>query len=106
MEQQEIMFSGITTADHATVSKEDREIFRNKKSVYQEWVFAPAWSDCPIEVEEEVKKLWDDYYLEQDEYHIHIVGGDENGDEYPLISEWCRRNGVPEKEEVAIRYWW
>jgi len=104
MKQQEVVFGNKTTADNMKgVTEETRQDLCNIKSISRKWVFVPQWSDCPVEVEKEVKKLWDRYDLSEYEDYYHVIGGEY--DEYPLISEWCRRNGVPEDEIVIIKYW-
>ena len=112
MEQQKLglpsTFGSKVTADTPIgLDDEARERLRNKKSVRQQWVLAVQWSDCPVEVEEEVRQAWTDYELGNDNYFfMHTVGGFKGDDKYPLVSEWCRHNGVPDGESVWVSWWW
>lgn len=101
-------FGEKTTSDRLLgISEEQREKM-NKKSVREQWVLDVQWSDCPIEVEEEVQRAWDEMELGNDNHMFkHHVGDRERfPDMYPLISAWCRHNGVPDGEYVWVHWWW
>jgi hypothetical protein len=93
------------------------------KSVRKQWVLDVQWSDCPKDVEEEVKKIWRDddrlsndvciskYYDEDWTWDSRNSDFDEENHtqsdtRYPAIEKWLLKNGVPFGEEVWIHWWW
>jgi hypothetical protein len=62
------------------------------------------WSNCPVEVETEVKKMWRDWELGNDHY---IIKWDWDLEEdYPIVSEFLKSKGLTEKDEIIIHWWW
>lgn len=83
-----------------------------KPAVSQITVFNAQWTDCPIEVEEEVKRLWADNELHNDNcYYSWSTDDPENdsGDEfsdahkYPIIAEYLESKGI---KTCLIHWWW
>ena len=75
-------------------------------------VFDVQWSNCPVEVEEEVKRLWRDNELGNHRYFYSWNDSKEERDEtgescdseaYPIIAEYLRSRGVT---QCWIRWWW
>jgi hypothetical protein len=69
----------------------------------QKIVFEVQWSKCPIEVKEEVKRLWSDNYLGNDYYYYNWNGGKEEANEYPIIAKYLEENNI---QKCLIRWWW
>lgn len=98
-------FSGRTTQhSHKFDGWQDHPI-TDTKSVAKVTVLDAQWSDCPVEVEAEVKKLWRDYELGNDRY-IFKFDIEEYAEDYPLITKWLRMNNVDDSETVWIHWWW
>ena len=78
-------------------------------------VFNVQWSECPVEVEAEVKKLWkhqelkngtyfswdrdEEYLLEDDDDDVERT----QKDVYPLIDEYLMSKRI---KECEINWWW
>lgn len=75
-------------------------------SVTKKWFFDVQWSDCPESVENEVRYLWNDRELGNDNYVWKATVNSELFEEYPRIYYWLKYKGVPEDEEVIIHWWW
>lgn len=75
-------------------------------SLRKEWFFDVQWSDCPVEVETEVRQAWRDYELGNDRYIIKREMDEELFEEYPAIYFWLEHKGVQQGEMVIIHWWW
>lgn len=75
-------------------------------SVRKVWFFDAQWSDLPKEVEDEVRHLWKDYELGNDNYMVKRELDDELFEDYPKIYLWCKYRGVQEGEQIIIHWWW
>lgn len=124
-------YSGRTTAyAHKFDDWQTRDISDVDPAVSQVSVFNAQWTDCPVEVEKEVKHLWgwqdlknDVCYFrwDRDAKHAFILGDryapkgpegltEEEADNgvplrllYPLIDEYLMSKGV---EKCLIHWWW
>ncbi len=106
-----VPLSGKVTADHPIGMKWEKI----PDSIRQETIFHAQWSDCPVEVEEEVKRLWRMEELRNDNCYVAwnpdaMVTKDENWNEgvakevYPMIHWWLTKKGVT--GPVLIHWWW
>lgn len=78
-----------------------------RNSVRKAWFFDVQWSDCPDFVEDEVRRMWYDWGLGNDNSFRMVKLGDEEDEvDYPIIMQWLRYKGVPEDEEVIVHWWW
>lgn len=75
-------------------------------SVTKKWFFDVQWSDCPELIEKEVKQIWRNQELGNDNYIWKTVVDVELFTEYPRVYFWLKHNGVPENEDVIIHWWW
>lgn len=75
-------------------------------SVYPVFLFDVQWSDCPIEVEKEVKELWREYELDNDHSYYRCQLDEELYSEYPKIYMWLKHKGIKEEQDVLIHWWW
>lgn len=75
-------------------------------SVKKVWFFDVQWTDCPEEVEEEVRHIWRAYELGNDNYIWKTQLTEELFNEYPKVYFWLKYNGVPEGEKVIVHWWW
>ncbi|WAX21929.1 hypothetical protein [Stenotrophomonas phage RAS14] len=67
------------------------------------------WSTCPIEVEDEVRKMWDEYELGNDCYIIHsslekLVKQDKYHATIQYITE--QKPDIDPKALILIHWWW
>lgn len=65
-------------------------------------VFEVQWSNCPVEIEEEVKKLWREHDYGNDNY-FHEWDSAEDGYDYPEIDEFLLSKGIT---RCWIHWWW
>ncbi len=72
-----------------------------KKAIQQETVFHVQWSDCPIEVEDEVQSLWKDHRLGNDTHFYNWNSNNER--DYPIIKNYLESQNVT---ECLIIWWW
>lgn len=79
---------------------------QQRDSVSKRWFFDAQWSDCPDFVEDEVRHLWGDYGLGNDNYIVKRELDEELFQEYPNIYFWLKHKGVQQGEEVIIHWWW
>lgn len=77
-----------------------------EESVTKKWFFDVQWSDCPEEVEKEVRQSWRDYELGNDFFFWKATLDEDLFEEYPAIYFWLEHKGVPKGEEVLIHWWW
>lgn len=68
--------------------------------------FDAQWSNCPVEVEDEVKKMWHDWELGNDYYFIKWDW--ELKEDYPIVAEFLESKGFKEgdNERIIIHWWW
>ncbi len=105
-------YSGETT-NHATVSMVADKWKETPNSgadcIQAINFFDVQWSNCPVEVEEAVKKLWQDNELGNDNYFYSWDGDGINGDEnddaelYPIINNYLKSRGIT---KCHIHWWW
>ena len=77
-----------------------------QESVEKVWFFDAQWSDCPTFIEDEVRQLWADYELGNDNYFYKSTLNSELYERYPRIYLWLEHKGVKEGERVMIHWWW
>ena len=75
-------------------------------SLRKEWYFDVQWSDCPRKVESEVRQMWQDYSLGNDDFMKKVNLDDKLFEGYPLVYMWLKLKGVKEGEIVIIHWWW
>jgi hypothetical protein len=124
-------YSGRTTASvHKFDDWAEKDVSGVAPAIRQIYLFEVQWSDCPVEVETEVKKLWrwqelgnDFYYFSWDRDADAYIGEDELRDGgrtanpiggvigedsklhlvFPMIDEYLMSKGV---EKCLIHWWW
>lgn len=79
---------------------------KSRDSVRKVWFFDAQWSDLPEEIEEEVRHLWTNYELGNDNYIVKRKLDEDLFEDYPKIYLWCKYKGVQEGEQVIIHWWW
>lgn len=84
----------------------DGSQIQQRDSVSKVWFFDVQWSDCPDFVESEVRHLWEEYELGNDNYIIQKELDDELFNTYPNIYYWLMHKGVGNGEKVIIHWWW
>lgn len=73
-----------------------------RPSIRQETIFEVQWSECPVEVEADVIKLWNDFRAGNDHWYLPW-NSEEDGENYPLIDEYLKSKGVT---QCLIHWWW
>lgn len=105
-------YSGRTTAyEHKRDSDwQVADLTNVRSAIRQETVFEVQWSDCPVEVENEVRELWIEQELGNDFFYYPWDSKDESDDgngtlaeQYPIIAEYLKSKGVT---ECLIHWWW
>jgi hypothetical protein len=101
-------YSGRVTADNCIGTQ-----LAPRPALQTELVFQVQWTDCPVEVEEEVKRLWENEELGNDRFYFQwsreSEAVNEDGDEkplhevYPIIDEFLVSKGVT---TCLIHWWW
>lgn len=98
-----VKYSGRTTAyEHKFDNWKDVDVSTIPYALNSQIVFEVQWSDCPIEVADEVKRLWKDITLGNDYFYFSWISS-EYGEDYPIINEYLLSNNV---EECLIHWWW
>lgn len=82
------------------------------------WFLDAQWSDCPVEVEEEVKAMWQNYELGNDHYIIKTTLEDlgygvedevEDGEPvYPATIQYILEKEplIGHEDQILIHWWW
>ena len=101
-------YSGRTTCyQHKASNWEERAPKEHGKDCIRKvnW-FDVQWSNCPVEVEEEVKKMWISWGLGND--HCIIKWNWELQDEFPIVAEFLKSKGFidGDNEQIIIHWWW
>lgn len=100
----------------------------NVPALKQQWVLDAQWTDCPEEVEKEIKDLWRFHELGNDHYMLRRSISDliETSDQGFEVEEWdnvavewkkaplkvdnlisyLKDKGISEDEQVIIHWWW
>jgi hypothetical protein len=98
-----IKYSGRTTAhEHKFDNWREKVITNPNPAIKQVTVFDVQWSDCPVEVEAEVKQLWRDNELSNDNSY-YSWNEKEDSETYPIIAEYLKSKGVT---DCLINWWW
>lgn len=105
------VYSGKTTSQNPGDPK--YWIVPAPNSIQTMTVFNVQWSDCPVEVEEEVQDLWhtnelrnDSCYFRWDRDAIEDEGAETEipiRELYPLIDEFLQSRGI---STCLIHWWW
>lgn len=90
-------YSGKVTADHPVGFDNS-----NPPSCIETiTVFNVQWTDCPVEVEDEVREIWKHNMLGND---TSIYKWDENDiTRWPIVAEYLKEKGV---DKCWIHWWW
>jgi len=65
--------------------------------------FDVQWSNCPIEVADEVRQLWRDVEYGNDAYFYDWEDADPDTENYPVIKKYLKSRGIT---ECHIHWWW
>ena len=70
------------------------------------------WSDCPVEIEEIVKKMWSAYELGNDYCFLKFTSFNDlkekidEEEDFKTFIEYCRSQGIKDNELCVIHWWW
>ncbi len=95
-------YSGRTTSHSHKFDDWKERKGSDNPAIKQVTLFDVQWSDCPVEVEEEVKKMWGDFGLGNDRFYFDW-GDAEVASRYPIINEYLKSKGVT---KCLIHWWW
>lgn len=85
------------------------------------WMLDAQWSDCPVEVAEEVIKVWQSRELGNDNYIINtslenleeahndfILSNGEEGENWEVTLQYIKEQApdLDKKDTILIYYWW
>jgi len=105
-------YSGKTTAYHHKHYPNDPIPEDTPKSLSKVFYLDVQWSDCPVEVEKDVKKLWKSYNLGNDYYFLKLSIKDlvdmtfDKNLTLDYLIQYLREQNLPENEKVIIHWWW
>lgn len=76
-----------------------------KDCIQEKTVFEVQWSNCPVEVEKEVRRLWreNEYGNDVHYYSWNDEDDDSDAEGYPIIAEYLRSRGI---NRCLIHWWW
>lgn len=104
----------MTYWEHKFDDWETRSIESEHDCISTQIIFSVQWSNCPVEVEEEVVRLWQECELRNGSYfdwdrsaEHHIERDDEDyemslAEHYPVIDGYLQSRGVSK----CLIYWW
>lgn len=96
-------YSGRTTAyAHKREDWQKKGLNIGDDCIQTQTIFEVQWSNCPVEVAAEVKKLWINREFGNDFYYASWES-EENGEDYPIINEYLLSRGI---EKCLIHWWW
>lgn len=102
-------FSGRTTCIEHKDSKGWEKVGKNhgRECVQDFKVLDVQWSNCPVEIENEVRKMWQEYELGNNNCYVRWAF-DDMEEVYPLIAAFLRSKGLSENndERILIHWWW
>lgn len=89
-----------TTTETGSNKDSVRSSVRNVK------FFDVQWSDCPTFVLEDIKQIWSDFHLGNDDYIYKTALDDDLFERYPRVYFWLLHKDVKINEQVIIHWWW
>lgn len=98
-----VEYSGRMTAhEHKFDDWKEKDISEVNDCIQSVTLFDVQWSNCPVEVEKEVIRLWQDRELDND--HCYFKWGHkDDANEYPIIDEYLKSRGIT---KCLIHWWW
>lgn len=103
---EKIQWSGKTSSYHHKWN--DTPNSPNEKLGFRKvWFLDAQWSTCPIEVEKEVRSLWQSYELGNDNFIVKTYLSDLD-EEYVAIRQYIleMQPDIGEEELIIIHWWW
>ena len=100
-------YSGVTSSYLHKHHPEKQNYADTKAGLRKVWFLDAQWSTCPVEVQKEVIKLWEEYDLGNDHYMLDLSVNDlleMKNTEY--IVQYIREHNIPDDETVIIHWWW
>ena len=101
-----VQWSGKTSSYHhkwnTTPNPDD-----TPKGFRKVWYLDAQWSDCPIEVENQVKEMWESWGLGNDSSVIKTNLSDLEAD-WPIVAQYVKEQEpeITEDELILIHWWW
>jgi hypothetical protein len=79
-----------------------------KKGFRKVWYLDAQWSDCPVEVEDQVKEMWRNYDLGNDYYCINTSISSLFEQEYFVVAQYVleQHPNIEDDELIIIHWWW
>ena len=97
-------FSGRTTCYEHKFNWEEKEPNIGRECIQNVKFFDVQWSNCPTEVEDEVRKMWADFELGND--HYFIEWHEDLEEDYPIVSAFLKHKGLTNDDKIIIHWWW
>ena len=91
-----------TTLSHKLGDSWKENLNAGEDCIQQRVVFEVQWTNCPVEIEQEVKNLWIRADFGND-YYYYSWNGDDEAEEYPAIHEYLSSRNI---NECLIHWWW
>lgn len=102
-------FSGRTTAYSHKFDDWNTKPCNGSPALSKVWYLDVQWSDCPVEVESEVIKMWRNYELGNDNYILKFTLEELlNEEEAELTVKFIkeRQPDIANDELIIIHWWW
>lgn len=77
--------------------------YKDSPALRQETVFHITWSNCPLDLKDEVRDLWAHNELSNGSFYMWDSDDDYDGRDYPLIDKYLRSQNIT---KCWIYYWW
>lgn len=102
-----IQWSGKTSSYHHKWHDTPNPENDNEPALTKVWVLNAQWTNCPIEVEDEVRKIWVNSDLGNDT-SIYKTTLQELIYDYPIIAQYIIEQNldIQEKDLLFIHWWW
>lgn len=97
-----MIYSGRTTCYEHKRGDWEKTPGAGAECIQQHTIFDVQWTNCPVEVEDEVKRLWLNVEYGNDNYYF-TWDDEENAEDYPVIAKYLRGKGVT---KCLIHWWW
>lgn len=103
-----VAWSGKTSSFHHKHNNTPNPPNSTNTALTKVWVLDAQWTNCPIEVEDEVKKIWSESYdLGNDNYYLKSTLTDLIYS-YPVIAQYVIEQNldIAEDDTILIHWWW
>jgi hypothetical protein len=79
-----------------------------KEGIREVVLLDAQWSTCPIEVMDEVRRMWSEYEFGNDNFYIDTKLEEIDAEEYPATVQYIKeqRPNLASDAQILIHWWW